>query len=85
MTAAQPANQVTEGVRSLEVRWIFPGIVMQENRSSDTCFGTYPGAVGIPRKNGVPAVCVPKPGGGCARPYHLTADINSGGPHNEGN
>ncbi|HEY3034811.1 MAG TPA: hypothetical protein VGJ54_09145 [Streptosporangiaceae bacterium] len=25
MTAAQPASTVTEGVRSLEVRWIFPG------------------------------------------------------------
>ncbi len=25
MTAAQPAGPVTEGVRSLEVRWIFPG------------------------------------------------------------
>jgi hypothetical protein len=25
MTAAQPASPVTEGVRSLEVRWIFPG------------------------------------------------------------
>lgn len=25
MTAAQPANDVSEGVRSLEVRWIFPG------------------------------------------------------------
>jgi phospholipase C len=60
-------------------------IVMQENRSFDTYFGTYPGAVGIPRKNGVPTVCVPKPGGGCTRPYHLTADINSGGPHNEAN
>jgi hypothetical protein len=25
MTAAQPASPVTEGMRSLEVRWIFPG------------------------------------------------------------
>ena len=25
MTAARPAGRVTEGVRSLEVRWIFPG------------------------------------------------------------
>jgi hypothetical protein len=25
MTAAQPASPVTEAVRSLEVRWIFPG------------------------------------------------------------
>ncbi len=25
MTAAQPVSPVTEGIRSLEVRWIFPG------------------------------------------------------------
>ncbi len=60
-------------------------IVMQENRSFDSYFGTYPGVDGIPRRNGVPTVCVPKPGGGCTRPYHLTADINSGGPHGERN
>jgi phospholipase C len=56
-------------------------IVMQENRSFDSYFGTYPGADGIPMRHGRPAVCVPKPGGGCGRPYHLTADINTGGPH----
>jgi phospholipase C len=56
-------------------------IVMQENRSFDSYFGTYPGAAGIPMRNGKPAVCVPKPGEGCIRPYHLTSDINSGGPH----
>ena len=58
-------------------------ILMQENRSFDSYFGTYPGADGIPRRDGVPIVCVPDPGGGCTRPYHLTADINSGGPHSE--
>jgi phospholipase C len=56
-------------------------IVMQENRSFDTYFGTFPGAAGIPMRGGAPAVCVPKPGGGCTRPYHLIADVNSGGPH----
>jgi phospholipase C len=56
-------------------------IVMQENRSFDTYFGTYPGAAGIPMRHGRPTVCMPKPGGGCGRPYHLIADINSGGPH----
>jgi phospholipase C len=58
-------------------------IVMQENRSFDTYFGTYPGAAGIHMRNGVPTVCVPKPGGGCTRPYHLRADVNAGGPHGE--
>jgi phospholipase C len=56
-------------------------IVMQENRSFDSYFGTYPGADGIPMRHGVPTVCVPSPGGGCVRPYHDTADVNGGGPH----
>ena len=60
-------------------------IVMQENRSFDSYFGTYPGADGIPMRDGVPAVCVPSPSGGCTRPYHDTADINGGGPHGEAN
>ena len=56
-------------------------IVMQENRSFDSYFGTYPGADGIPMKNGKPTVCMPNPKGPCVRPYHDTADINGGGPH----
>src|SRR5919204_531916 len=51
-------------------------IIMQENRSFDHYFGTYPGADGIP-----PGICVPDPRGGCVRPYHLTKDRNVGGPH----
>jgi phospholipase C len=60
-------------------------IVMQENRSFDSYFGTYPGADGIPMRDGVPTVCVPDPAGGCTRPYHDTADVNGGGPHGEAN
>jgi len=60
-------------------------IIMQENRSFDSYFGTYPGAAGIPMHDGVPTVCVPNPAGGCDRPYHDTADINGGGPHGEVN
>jgi phospholipase C len=60
-------------------------IVMQENRSFDSYFGTFPGAAGFPMRRGVPAVCVPKPGGGCTRPYHDLADRNGGGPHGEDN
>jgi phospholipase C len=56
-------------------------IVMQENRSFDSYFGTYPGADGIPMKNGEPTVCLPNFKGPCVRPYHDTADINGGGPH----
>jgi phospholipase C len=58
-------------------------IIMQENRSFDSYFGTYPGADGIPMRDGVPAICLPGPSAGCTRPYHDTADINGGGPHGE--
>ena len=57
-------------------------IVMQENRSFDSYFATYPGAAGIPMRGGTPTVCVPNPlSGACVRPYHDTADVNGGGPH----
>ena len=57
-------------------------VIMQENRSFDSYFGTYPGADGIPMRNGTPTVCLPDPQhGGCRRPFHSSADINGGGPH----
>jgi phospholipase C len=56
-------------------------VIMQENRSFDSYFGTYPGADGIPMSNGQPTVCLPNPLGPCSRPYHNTADKNGGGPH----
>jgi phospholipase C len=57
-------------------------IVMQENRSFDSYFGTYPGADGIPTKNGEPTVCNPDPKTHvCVEPYHDTSDRNAGGPH----
>jgi phospholipase C len=57
-------------------------VIMQENRSFDSYFGTYPGADGIPMRNGVPTACVPDPSTrSCQRPYHDTADRNAGGPH----
>ena len=57
-------------------------VIMQENRSFDTYFGTYPGADGIPMKHGTPAVCLPDPATGkCVRPFHDSADVNAGGPH----
>ncbi|HEX3333913.1 MAG TPA: alkaline phosphatase family protein, partial [Acidimicrobiales bacterium] len=58
-------------------------VIEQENRSFDSYFGTYPGADGIPMHNGAPTVCVPVPSGGCQAPYHDTADVNGGGPHND--
>jgi phospholipase C len=60
-------------------------VIMQENRSFDHYFGTYPGADGFPRDpNGEFAVCVPDPAKAvCQRPYHDTNDLNAGGPHGE--
>ena len=61
-------------------------VIMQENRSFDTYFGTYPGADGIPMANGVPTVCVPDPAtGGCDRPFHNSQDLTAGGPHGQAN
>ncbi len=61
-------------------------IIMQENRSFDSYFGTFPGADGIPMHNGVPTVCVPDPStGACVKPYHDTNDVNAGGPHGNPN
>ena len=61
-------------------------VIMQENRSFDSYFGTYPGADGIPVHDGVPTVCVPDPAhGGCQRPYHDPNDVNGGGPHGQTN
>ncbi len=57
-------------------------VIMQENRSFDSYFGTYPGADGIPMQNGVPTVCVNDPKTGqCQKPYHDPNDLNGGGPH----
>ena len=56
-------------------------VVMQENRSFDEYFGTYPGADGLPVKDGKFTACVPDPRGGCTPPYHDLQDINGGGPH----
>jgi phospholipase C len=55
-------------------------VIMQENRSFDQYFGTFPGAYGIP-----PNTCVPldpkHPSLGCVRPFHDPHDVNAGGPH----
>jgi len=56
-------------------------IIMQENRSFDSYFGTFPGADGIPANT-----CVPldptMPAKGCVVPFHDARDVNAGGPHN---
>ena len=61
-------------------------MIMQENRSFDSYFGTYPGADGIPMSNGHPSVCVPDPKAGiCWRPFHDPRNRGAGGPHGANN
>jgi phospholipase C len=57
--------------------------IVQENRSFDHYFGTFPGADGIDfRDDGKPKACIPDPVlGHCSRPYHSTRQIQEGGPH----
>src|SRR5204863_3805345 len=56
--------------------------IVQENRSFDHYFGTYPGANGIPMGNGRLTVCLPDPVlGHCARPYHSTSLYQDGAKH----
>ena len=56
--------------------------IVQENRSFDHYFGTFPGANGFPMRNGRPSVCVPAPiAHACVRPYHSSEQLQEGGPH----
>ncbi len=57
-------------------------VIMQENRSFDSYFGTFPGADGIPKN-----ACVPDPqhAGTCVRPFPDHANVNGGGPHSQPN
>ncbi len=63
-----------------EIRHVI--VIMEENRSFDSFFGTYPRAAGIPMKHGVPTVCVPNGVGGCVKPFlDPNGADDSGGAH----
>ena len=91
--AGQPAAAVVAAAsRPTPVRVADVGIhkirhvvmIIQENRSFDSYFGTYPGADGIPASDGHFTVCLPDPAtGGCDRPFHDPSFVNGGGPHAE--
>jgi phospholipase C len=80
LSAASPPSQplADEGIHKIQ----HVVVIMQENRSFDSYFGTYPGADGIAMSGGAPVACIPsgddEP---CVRPYHDTSDENTGGPH----
>src|SRR5260221_9246909 len=72
------ANGIANGIHRIE----HVVVIMQENRSFDSYFGTYPGADGFPRNSaGGIAVCVHDPRGSCVKLFHDPADVNRGGPH----
>ncbi len=61
-------------------------VVMEENRSFDEYFGTYPGANGFPASTGRFTVCVNDPATGrCTYPYFNANPVNGGGPHGQVN
>jgi len=78
-TSASPAPEHLHGFEHLQ-HLIF---IVQENRSFDHYFGTFPGADGFPTDaQGHVTVCSPDPvTGSCARPFHESALVNMGGPH----
>jgi len=78
--AARP--KPTDGIHAIK----HVVVIMQENRSFDHYFGTYPGADGFPRDaTGAINVCIPDPRAGhCVEPFHDPADVNAGGPHGQG-
>jgi phospholipase C len=83
LTRAASADAIDPalGIRNLR-HLIF---IVQENRSFDHYFGTFPGANGLPRRpDGSFAVCVPDPQAGrCRRPFHDAGVHDAGGPHSE--
>jgi phospholipase C len=65
--------QALEGINKIQ----HVVMIMQENRSMDNYFGTYPGANGIPA-----GTCVPDPvRGGCVTPTFTADEKSEGGPH----
>jgi phospholipase C len=73
-----PANPASTGIH--KIKHVI--VIVQQNRTFDNYFGTYPGANGIPIKNGIPTVCIPDPASAiCVRPSRDPTDLNLGGPH----
>src|SRR5438270_11997931 len=83
-TSPKPAAATQSGTGIHKIKHVV--IIMQENRSFDSFFGTYPGADGIPGQNGQFTVCVPDPRtNGCDKPYHNASLVNGGAGHNLSN
>jgi len=78
VAAPIPSLQIAGGIHTIK----HVIVVMQENRSFDNYFGTFPGADGIPRQGTRPSACLPDPRlGHCVDPFHDVHLIDAGGPH----
>lgn len=81
LAAAAPVSAATSAQLTLarqKIKHVI--IIMQENHSFDTYFGTFPGADGIPAGTCVP-VNITDATAGCITPFHNTATIEAAGPH----
>ncbi len=77
-TAPSTSNPAATGIHKIK----HVVVIMQENRSFDSYFGTYPGADGLPTSNGRFTTCLPNPATNvCEAPYHDPADSNGGADH----
>ncbi len=73
-----PAGPIPSGIH--KIKHVI--VIMQENRSFDSYFGTYPGADGLPTSHGHFTVCVPNPATRqCDYPYHDPSLVNVGAKH----
>ena len=81
-TSGSAPAQPPKGIERIE-HLIF---IVQENRSFDHYFGTFPEADGLPTNaEGTFTSCIPDPvAGGCATPFHDPTLIDLGGPHDHG-
>jgi len=76
----QPDRVAVDGIH--KIKHVI--VIMQENRSFDHYFGTYPGVDGLTIVKGQPHNCIPDPRTGqpsCS--YHDGVDHNGGGPHGQ--
>jgi phospholipase C len=82
-STAAPGGSSNLAVARQKIKHVI--IIMQENRSFDHYFGTFPGADGIPMNaEGIPTVCINDPDlGKCVTPFYNPNDIDGGGPHHQ--
>src|SRR5437588_9749844 len=73
-TLPRPAEAIPSGIQ--KIRHVV--IIMQENRSFDSYFGTFPGADGIPGIAGHPGTvpCVPDTGTSAGHPIAPTGGVS---------